>query len=1381
MTTVTQHEFDTPTGVCKYCGKDSKDATPTNCFGRSIQASTDLVEMVKKLLQIGQEEDRKRQEREEELKKLLQEHQTMLQERQERQEKLLQEQQTMLLLVAQSAMDPWGKTSTHRTESESKSLRNLVMDYYALRRRKRCQILMNLSPGPHRHVVNLHIWPEHAAASLSFHGLKPEDVNSPRNILRVNRAIERKFDSKDLTFELRENQLCLKVLNPAILGMKLEGSDQTFREVNRLPLVLPKGRHPFRRVLAAHSIQSHRLARAKGWINDHEQTDAQVQAEALARHSLDEEARFRLRRFLNLQDNKATTDVVGVASKDNRRYYRNWYSCSHGMKARHVRKYTACRSEMDDAEQADQSSIPPRNGCMHPSSCDECSSSKVLSTFLSSSSSSSSSSSESELSHQTRAHSRLSPPRGMYPPCTCSDSVNPCPSCVLIFSSAHVSTTCSTIQLLCDESYSYDNKSSGENTSNTQATDSGGSDPHPELSPEAAKTTPPKSVFRSSPADWMRAYLSAPLSPAWDFELVTARDAELDVNESELGMRRDQRGRIVPDLRRESLGWVRISNNTPSTPAGLVSDKENIPTLLEAPSGVLKQFVCHSSQASEQPAAINIASNPQDSNNLANQGGQNNQQKQVREEGVFLENSPERPPLQTTGSSDWCMVATKGGLPVGSFDIASNDSIQSSQSAPTSNTTASFAEDSKASISATHSWDSSWHPPPPHLSSSSSTNADSYVSLQQFRQQPPSTLPTRPEWPLVTPPRRRRQKREETGPGGAAGLSPHEEDQCSQDDDRSSQEASPSSHLSSTLADSAFALLTRPPRRETAETAGAGRQRELRQRMWQYRCHRPSLKPSTRKKTDDAARRAGQSVSYAPLPLPNHRKSGDWSPLDLGLTGSKTSFSNEPVLPPFVIELSPFSSPFSSPLRRGDGQTDGLYFGHSTANVAAELANGTSGLWLRVLVGTQMSSPPTLECLSLSLDHSGGQTVDSFFATAAGGAGGVATGTIEHMWLQMQTGAAGTGTVAALVVAMTAAATSSMLHGVAAADNATVLAGLLNDWELELAALRAVLMSSFAQNEEYLRTSAANANALAQQLEATLNQTKSVLSNFDAELEAARRGVANISVSDKALHNASARWGKWSADVRSLGASLANGGLFQSVVSGYVRSTVPSEYVIDEIIRLPVVTFPDGRGPAWNGVVRAFSARRWDAFTRGASNFFKDVGEWVDKAVDCVADITTKLDFDCLAPNAPDCQITMPKILGRYCYKKNKLFHTCHGGEYVHTDGSKDVPVVCDVSKAAWKFKYAVRYALLVWLIFILPAGTLISLGYVIYSLYHKCQEEQVARLQIRHLSRLEKEEQAKAVEKQPLLPNDDGSSSQRRSSRQRKGWSGFQKRKSDK
>eukprot|EP00808_Paulinella_micropora_P003521 g33463.t1 len=387
--------------------------------------------------------------------------------------------------------------------------------------------------------------------------------------------------------------------------------------------------------------------------------------------------------------------------------------------------------------------------------------------------------------------------------------------------------------------------------------------------------------------------------------------------------------------------------------------------------------------------------------------------------------------------------------------------------------------------------------------------------------------------------------------------------------------------------------------------------------------------------------------------------------------------------------------------------TQGLYFvdvpGTDNPTVAAVLANGTSGLWLRAL--------------------------DSFFASAAGGAGGVAGGTIEHMWIQMQTGAASASTAAALVAAMTAAATSSLLQDVAGADNATVLAGLLNDLELELAALRAVLMSSFAQNEEYLWRSAANAGELARQLEATINQTKSVLSTFDTDLEAARQEIANITVSDEARQNASAKWSKWSDEVGSLGASLANGGLFQSVLSGYVRSTVPSGYVIDEIISVP------------------------------------DVGEWVEKAVDCAAAVATKLDFDCLAPDAKDCKLTQPSILGGFCYKENQLFHTCRG-DYVHTDCSKDVPIVCDLKRAAWQTKYLMRYALLVLLIFVIPIGTAGLLAYGLYWLVHKCRGERLVTLETKYLNtRLKKareeEERDKATTMQ-LLADDDKETSGR-------------------
>eukprot|EP00808_Paulinella_micropora_P024064 g55962.t1 len=73
-----------------HCAKDSKAATATNCFERSIEASMDLVATLVKQLQIGQEEIRKRQEedreRQEEDRKRQEEDRKRQEEDRERQE-----------------------------------------------------------------------------------------------------------------------------------------------------------------------------------------------------------------------------------------------------------------------------------------------------------------------------------------------------------------------------------------------------------------------------------------------------------------------------------------------------------------------------------------------------------------------------------------------------------------------------------------------------------------------------------------------------------------------------------------------------------------------------------------------------------------------------------------------------------------------------------------------------------------------------------------------------------------------------------------------------------------------------------------------------------------------------------------------------------------------------------------------------------------------------------------------------------------------------------------------------------------------------------------------------------------------------------------------
>lgn len=372
---------------------------------------------------------------------------------------------------------------------------------------------------------------------------------------------------------------------------------------------------------------------------------------------------------------------------------------------------------------------------------------------------------------------------------------------------------------------------------------------------------------------------------------------------------------------------------------------------------------------------------------------------------------------------------------------------------------------------------------------------------------------------------------------------------------------------------------------------------------------------------------------------------------------------------------------------------------------AAALANGTSGLSVRFSVGR--TGPPDYECFVLSLDEGAAAGRVSFFsADTGGGAGDLAPTVIEHMWLDMQRGASTTATAASLATAQLAAATGKMLGRVAgAAGDPAALASIFNSWENDLAVLRALLLASFAQNADYLRESAASFAALSTQLAETINRTNSVLAQFDQQYAAVEDQLAqlNASLNQSAVEQLEARWRRWSDDVHALGRSLGNAGLFQQVVTGYVKSTVSSPWVVRQPVEVPAVRVPAQRRRRWEGLVGGFTdplRNGGRAFGRDAANFFRKVGKWAEKAADCAGDIFTKLNFNCLAPHAPLCEIDKPPVWGLFCYSPDHgTFYGCRRGDkrngkrrYYRTDGSLDVPVVCDARRAAWTGRYLLRW-----------------------------------------------------------------------------------------
>lgn len=202
--------------------------------------------------------------------------------------------QDVLLNMARVNLDGWDKTSEQRTKVQSETTKSNVLAYYGIRRNNFCQIL----GGSTKHVVNAHIWPVSNKNNMMLIGLDASQIDDPRNVLRLHSDLERYFDHKQICFDWDGNQLKLSVLDPSILPKKLEGTKKTVHDVVGKPVRFFNDNRPFRRLLATHSVLSHRHASNMGWVDDvQDLSTAEVNASALAAFSLDETAQANLRRF----------------------------------------------------------------------------------------------------------------------------------------------------------------------------------------------------------------------------------------------------------------------------------------------------------------------------------------------------------------------------------------------------------------------------------------------------------------------------------------------------------------------------------------------------------------------------------------------------------------------------------------------------------------------------------------------------------------------------------------------------------------------------------------------------------------------------------------------------------------------------------------------------------------------------------------------------------------------------------------------------------------------------------------------------------------------------------------------------------------------------
>ena len=193
-----------------------------------------------------------------------------------------------------SHADPYVAISeSHFSKDDSIAVKTASINYYELASEKFCQVLGAVDPN-RVSVVNAHIWPRHATTDLPLFDLEPSDVHNARNVLRLQKDIERAFDRRKLTFIPDGSKLRVRILCHDLNAEVLSGTTVCFKDIEGRELLHPESKGPFRRLLAHHCMVAHRHARAMGW-NDQDMSETEVQCAALMAHSLDEEAQRRLK------------------------------------------------------------------------------------------------------------------------------------------------------------------------------------------------------------------------------------------------------------------------------------------------------------------------------------------------------------------------------------------------------------------------------------------------------------------------------------------------------------------------------------------------------------------------------------------------------------------------------------------------------------------------------------------------------------------------------------------------------------------------------------------------------------------------------------------------------------------------------------------------------------------------------------------------------------------------------------------------------------------------------------------------------------------------------------------------------------------------------
>jgi hypothetical protein len=119
---------------------------------------------------------------------------------------------TVLRCTLAAQANPYEVVSeSHYSQDDSAEARQASIDYYGLLNERYCQIL---GPQPEQiKIINAHIWPRHAASQIGLFNLRARDIHTPRNVIRLQKDIERAFDSRKVTFVGQAGHFVLSALS----------------------------------------------------------------------------------------------------------------------------------------------------------------------------------------------------------------------------------------------------------------------------------------------------------------------------------------------------------------------------------------------------------------------------------------------------------------------------------------------------------------------------------------------------------------------------------------------------------------------------------------------------------------------------------------------------------------------------------------------------------------------------------------------------------------------------------------------------------------------------------------------------------------------------------------------------------------------------------------------------------------------------------------------------------------------------------------------------------------------------------------------------------------------------------------------------------------